>query len=166
MMKDRENRPGRFLWNLYSALLTLAALLVLIFLGGTLYALVFRPAAPPAPPPARTSPARMPPAAQPGNTFTGIGRIRTNTADNAPGTVILSITFPYNPQDRAFSEELAAKVGNFRDSAREYFGSFTGEELLARGEAALKQELLQRYNALLRLGRIETLYFNDFIVIK
>jgi flagellar FliL protein len=171
MMYDTENRPSRALLFLYRALLGLTLLLVLILLGGTLYALVFHdPAAGPlnqgpaaSPVPTRTVPPLSPPEEI---VFTGIGRIRVSTADPSPATIILSIAFPYAPGDRAFSEELASKVGSFRDTAREYFGSLTEKELRDRDEEALKGDLRQRYNALLRLGRIEVLYFNDFMIIE
>jgi flagellar basal body-associated protein FliL len=170
-MKYTENRPSRALLFLYRALLGLTLLLALILLGGTLYALVFHdPAAGPlnrrpavSPAPARTVPSLSPPEE---SVFTGIGRIRVNTADPSPATIILSIAFPYTPGDRAFSEELASRVGSFRDTAREYFGSLTERELRDRDEETLKGDLRQRYNALLRLGHIEVLYFNDFMIVE
>lgn len=171
MMGYTKSRPSGVLWIIYRALLVLTVLLVLILLGGTLYALAFHDPASgplnggPAPSP---GPARMAPALPvPGESiFTGIGRIRANTADPEPGTVILFITFPYTPEDRAFSEELASKVGNFRDIARDYFASHSEGELRDKAEEAVKGELLQRYNAILRLGRIDALYFNDFMIIE
>jgi flagellar basal body-associated protein FliL len=33
-------------------------------------------------------------------------------------------------------------------------------------EGAAKAEILQRYNSLLRLGKIETLYFTDFMLVE
>jgi flagellar basal body-associated protein FliL len=171
MMKYTENRPAGALWFFYRALLGLSILLILILLGGTLYALVFHdPAAGPlnqspvsSPAPAGTVPS-LPPGEE--SIFTGIGRIRVNTAGPGSATVILSITFPYTPGDRAFSEELASKVGSLRDTAREYFGSLTEKELRDRDEETLKGDLRQRYNALLRLGHIDTLYFNDLMIIE
>jgi flagellar basal body-associated protein FliL len=166
-MRYTENRPPRALLFLYRLLLGLTVLLALVLLGGTLYALVFHdPAAGPLYQSPAPLPARSPHSPGEEKVFTGIGRIRVNTADPGSATVILSVAFPYNPEDRAFSEELASKVGSFRDTAREYFGSLTENELRDRGEEALKGGLLQRYNALLRLGRIDILYFNDFMVLE
>ncbi|MDR3166537.1 MAG: flagellar basal body-associated FliL family protein [Treponema sp.] len=172
MMLYTENRPSRLLLTLYRVLLVITILLALVLLGGTLYALVFfDPAAGPlnrspatlsAPAPGRTASS---PSVPEEGVFTGIGRIRANTADDDPGTVILFVTFPYAPEDRAFSEELVARLGDFRNATRDYFGSLREEELRSMGEDALKEELLRRYNALLRLGRIEILYFNDFMIV-
>ncbi|MDR2159228.1 MAG: flagellar basal body protein FliL [Treponema sp.] len=96
--------------------------------------------------------------------FTGIGRLRIPVA--GPGTVILSIAFPYPPEDRAFSEELAFRVADFRRAAADYFGSLDSGELENLDEEAAKAELLRRCNALLRLGKIEALYFYDLMMIE
>jgi flagellar basal body-associated protein FliL len=176
-MRHREDRPPRGLLFLYRALLALSVLLALVLLGGTLYALVFHdPAAgpliqSPAPSPdsVRTVPSPSPPPSPSPveeSIFTGIGRVRANTAAPGSAAVILSIAFPYSPGDRAFSEELASRVGDFREIIREYFASSPEEELRLRAEETIKEDLRQRYNALLRLGRIEVLYFNDFMIIE
>lgn len=97
--------------------------------------------------------------------FTGVGRIRAATADPKPATVIVSIAFPYDKSDSAFAEELAARTREFRELAVELFSSYTGAQLRKLGETELKTELLSRYNALLRLGKIATIYFNDYLVV-
>jgi flagellar basal body-associated protein FliL len=96
--------------------------------------------------------------------FTGIGRLRIPVA--GPGTVILSIAFPYSPGDRPFAEELAARVPDFRRAALEYFGSLDGAALENIDGEAARAEILRRYNALLRLGKLETLYFYDLMMIE
>ena len=100
-----------------------------------------------------------------GQTFTGIGRIRISTADPQPGMVILFVSFIYYPEDKVFSEELVLKIGDFRDIITRYIGSFTAEDLQKQEEENIKHELLRRFNAVLRLGQIETLYFSDFMII-
>ena len=100
-----------------------------------------------------------------GKTFTGIGRIRISTADPQPRMVILFVSFVYYPGDKVFSEELVLKIGDFRGIIVEYIGSFTVEDLQKQEEETIKHELLRRFNAILRLGQIETLYFSDFMII-
>ncbi len=97
--------------------------------------------------------------------FTGVGRIRAATTDARPATVIVSIAFPYDKTDVPFSEELAAKTREFRQVAAELFSSYSGDRLRKTSEAELKTELLRRYNALLRLGKIEAVYFNDYLIV-
>jgi hypothetical protein len=111
--------------------------------------------------------------------FTGIGRLRiplaggpsisgggNQIAANSTATLIISIAFPYPPGDRAFTEELAAKVGDFRSIATDYFSSLPAEKIVQLDEAAAKTAILKRYNAGLRLGKIESLYFSDLMVIE
>jgi flagellar basal body-associated protein FliL len=166
-------RPkNRGILIVYRVLLVLALLLVLAILGGTLYALVFRPKAAsvgnalPSPPTATT-----PSAASEANIFTGLGRLRCPTAGGSiagapPGMVILQAAFPYYPGDRAFSEELVSRIRELRNISAAYFAALTLEELGRKSEADIKAELLARYNGVLRLGRIETLYFNEYMVIE
>jgi flagellar basal body-associated protein FliL len=80
--------------------------------------------------------------------------------------VVLTAVFPYHPGDRPFSEELVSRIREFRNITSGYFAALPVEELRRRGESAVKEELLSRYNAVLRLGKIEVLYFNDFMIIE
>ncbi|MDR2019374.1 MAG: flagellar basal body protein FliL [Treponema sp.] len=161
-MKRSTETAGRSRARLLCRILAVIALILfLLILGGTLYALFIREkavsgAAPP-PVPARTGEDRI---------FTGIGRVRSVTAGSPPATVILSPVFPYSPGDRPFSEELAARLGELRRITADYFTPYTAEELRDRDEETLKEELRSRYNAVLRLGRIESLYFDDYIIIE
>jgi flagellar basal body-associated protein FliL len=98
--------------------------------------------------------------------FSGIGRLRIPLAGEASATIIIAISFPYPANDRAFAEELASRIGDFRSIATEYFSALSPEKANALNESAAKAEILGRYNALLRLGKIETLYFGDLMVIE
>ena len=97
--------------------------------------------------------------------FSGIGRLRIPAAGQPPATVILSISFPYPLSDRAFTEELASRIGEFRSIATGYFAALSTEKIKDLDEDAVKAEILERYNALLRLGKIETLYFSDLLIV-
>jgi len=99
------------------------------------------------------------------NVFTGMGMLRVPLAGESPATVVLSISFPYPADDMAFAEELASRVGEFRSTAIAYFSSFDRDELLRLDEALARNEILSRFNALLRLGRIEELYFTDLAIL-
>jgi flagellar basal body-associated protein FliL len=161
-MKDEgASRRGRIL---YRILLGIVAALALTLFAGTLYALVFRSGR--TEPPRRTPEnSRVLPSTDTG-VFTGIGRIRAATAGPEPATVILSVAFPYPQNDKPFTEELASQITNFRNAAREYIAALSAEELRRTDEALIKAEILRRYNRLLRLGQIETLYFNEYLVIE
>jgi flagellar basal body-associated protein FliL len=162
--------PSRGLLALYHALVAVVFLLIFLLLLGTLYALVIRGPAPPNRGTNGGTSRNQGESGGPGDhtdeIFTGIGRIRALTAGPQEAAVILSVSFPYDPEDQAFSEELAAKIGQFRGITGEYFASFAVDELRQKEEGAIKEELRQQYNAILRLGNIPQLYFNDLMIIE
>jgi flagellar basal body-associated protein FliL len=106
--------------------------------------------------------------------FTGIGRLRIATGNGpAPGAdsgdpavVVLSIVFPYPPEDRPFTEELTGKIPLFRRIAREYFGALSPDQLRPLDEQEAKAELLRRFNGELRLGTIGFLLFDDLMILE
>lgn len=95
--------------------------------------------------------------------FAGLGRLRVQLVNSS--TLLLMIAFPYNANDTAFTEELAAKISDFRVIAANYFSALPEDAIIQINEEAAKLEILKRYNANLRLGSIETLYFSDMMVI-
>lgn len=170
-MRDTDG-PNAALLRLYRVLAAIALGLVLAIAAGTVYGLAAgkrsaRPAPPQANPSAAAEPApgKEAPAVPESGYFTGIGRIRAASAGASPSAVIVSIAFAYDRKDIAFSEELAAKTKAFREIAVSYFGTFTAAALREAGEPDLKAELLKRFNRELRLGRIEELFFSEYLVL-
>jgi len=98
--------------------------------------------------------------------FSGLGGFRIPLAGQPPATVILSVSFPYPASDRAFTEELASRISDFRSIVTGYFSALTADSVASLDEDAAKAEILRRCNALLRLGRIETLYFGDLMIVR
>ena len=144
----------------YRSLIICLILLGLVIVGGTIYGVFFldNPRGNERPNVSQTSVSQD-------HIFSGIGRIRVPTADSQPGVVIIFVSFIFDPDDRAFSEELVFKVRDFRDIIIDYFGSFSIAELHIQDEESIKTELLRKFNAILRLGRIETLFFSDFMIL-
>ena len=159
-MISKGDRRLSALSFVYRFLLIIVTILVLLFIGGTIFG-VFQKTDPPE----HNQPSIIQENEQ-GQTFTGIGRIRVPTADPQPGMVILFVTFRYNPEDKAFSEELALRIKDFREVIMHYIGSFSAEELLNQSEESIKSEFLHRFNTILRLGKIDTLYFSEFLIIS
>jgi flagellar basal body-associated protein FliL len=151
---------------IYRFLLALFLLLVVVILGGTIYAFFLREEGR-----ALTGSAALAPGE---HIFTQIGRLRLPTADQGganipdaePAMVIISVAFPYTPEDLAFSEELAARVRDFRTLTETYFGSIRADDLRNMGEEQIKADLLVRYNSVLRLGKIDLLYFLDYMLLE
>jgi flagellar basal body-associated protein FliL len=156
-------RPSWGLLALYRALMAVFLLLILSLLLGTLSALIFRGGREG---PALSASGRTAEIQAPAGVFAGIGRVRTATAGSQPAAVILSVAFPYTPNDRPFSEELASRISAFRNLTVNYFAALSLAELNRKSEGEIKRELLEQYNGILRLGAIKELYFNDYIVIE
>ena len=148
------------LLSIYRGLIIFLLLLGVIFVCGTIYGVFFRVNL------SNPSQVIISKIGNEGQTFTGIGPIRVPTNDPQPGMVILFVTYIYNPEDKAFSEELVLRVKDFRQIIADYFSSFLASELQIMDEDAIKAELLHRFNSILRLGKIETLYFSDFMIVE
>ena len=157
-------------------LLIIAALIVLVIVAGTLWAFAGRhvnirarqglslfsssvkdPAA-----------ADVPGEDASGSTavYTGLGTLRAPTKDDRPITVVLTVYFPYPARDSAFEEELTGKNRAIRRVILEWFASRTLEEITSAGEKQVKDRLLEEINRLFVLGRIDTLYFGDYLVLE
>jgi flagellar basal body-associated protein FliL len=96
--------------------------------------------------------------------YSGLERLRIPLSNSS--TLILSVSFPYSAKDITFTEELAAKIGDFKAIITEYFSSLPEENVNQIDEETAKQEILRSFNANLRLGRISTIYFNDMTLIE
>jgi len=162
-IKETANsKPWRIL---YFSLLSLAGVLAVFLITGTIYAFVRPVNAPPLFRLGEPQDAVMVPQAQNDDirVFSGLSRLRIPLSNSS--IMILSVAFPYNASDISFTEELAAKTNDFRDIAAGYFSSLPADKLVMLDEQTAKTEILRSFNSNLRLGRIEALYFSDMLVI-
>jgi len=189
-MKREIDVPGNKLIVLYRIIVVMMLLLVVLLIAGSLYAFirsrdsgplfriggrVFREGG------VRDG-GSVPDGDTPYSIFSGIGTMRIQNAGSqaAPsgkavssGTalpsetvvIIISISFPYKADDRPFTEELASNIGEFRSIAVNYFANLPRDKLSKLNEEQAKADILKQYNALLRLGRIETLFFSDLMIV-
>ena len=157
-----RDRPLRILPYIHRSLIACLISLGLIIVVGTVYGIFFNSASPIHRPASISHESEN---GEEGQIFTGIGRLRISTADSQSGMVIINVSFIYYPEDSAFSEELALRIGSFREIISQYIGSFSTIELKEKAEENIKAELLRRFNTILRLGQIENLFFTDFMII-
>jgi len=141
----------------YRSLLVVAGMLALVLIAGTIYGLVKKGAA-------REKNAVSGSADFEG-LFSGLGTMRIPTADPEPETLVISIAFPYDKNDRPFSEELASSLSRFRTATFQYLGAYTAEALKAMDTDTINKELLSRYNSALRLGEIKELYILEYMLL-
>ena len=168
-MKRKDTAPSKGFLIFYRIVIAVFLALIVLLAAGSLYAIIRPPGSGPL---FRLGGHGAQGGVQSSRTdsavavFSGIGRLRIPVAGQPPATVILSISFPYPIDDGPFTEELASRIGEFRSIATGYFSSLSIEQITRLDEEAAKAEILKRYNALLRLGRIETLFFSDLMVIE
>jgi flagellar basal body-associated protein FliL len=171
-MKREIDVPGNKLIVLYRLIVALLLLMVLLLITGSLYAFIRSRDAGPL---FRIGGKKeaVTEASSDIGVFSGIGTLRiqnrgtSQTAGQSNGAVIIvSISFPYKAYDRPFTEELASHVGDFRSIATNYFTDLPADKLSKLDEEQVKADILRQYNALLRLGKIETLFFGDLMIVE
>jgi len=156
-MKRIEKRQLKTGELVYRGLLVVAGVLALVLITGTVYGLVKRGAAP--------EKKAVSGDAVPESMFSGLGTMRIPTADPEPETLVISIAFPYDKNDRPFSEELASSLSRFRTVTFQYLGAYTAEALKVMDTDTINKELLSRYNSALRLGEIKELYILEYMLL-
>ncbi|MBO7135098.1 MAG: hypothetical protein J6V73_00570, partial [Spirochaetaceae bacterium] len=98
--------------------------------------------------------------------YNDIGRLRAITADVPPVSLVVKPFFTFPAEDNAFFEELVQKKRRLRSVFLDYFALHSKDELIKMGEAAVKQELIEKLNAELMLGKIDVLYFDEYIFLN
>lgn len=98
--------------------------------------------------------------------YAALGQIRARTEGNDSSMVIISVAFPYNSADKPFSEELTARMEQFRGLTTDYFEGKNSDDIKKMSDSALKTALLDTYNSQLRLGKIDNLLFTDYVLIN
>jgi flagellar FliL protein len=167
--------PHRF--RLDKILLLAAAALFAVIVLGTLVSFAAKKAKPgahlrrfePIPAEAQTTPSAKNRLADGGKAlaYTGLGQIRipVKSRDNEENAqlVLVSPWFLYPAADAPFYEELSAKSTKLKLLFSDYFSQRTMDELLSRGEAQIKTDLLTFINDELAMGKIEELFFDEYI---
>jgi flagellar FliL protein len=99
--------------------------------------------------------------------YTSLGQMRVATlpatAESTGDLLIVTAWFSYPAGDSAFAEEIFQKTRKLKTVVTDFFSRHTKQNLLDKGEDAVKKELTQNINAELVLGSIESLYFDNYI---
>lgn len=102
--------------------------------------------------------------------YTGLGTIRCLTApqdeEDIGTAVVITPWLSYPEDDTVFFEELARKRLLITSVFTTYFSSYTKTELLSRTEDKIKEELQNKINEQLSLGKILQIYFTDYIFLE
>ena len=101
--------------------------------------------------------------------FADVGQIRVFSkkaeGDESSPLVVVSPWFSYPEGDKQLYEELSSKEKQIRAVVAGYFAALTMDEARHKGEARVKEELLEIINSNLVMGKIRAVYFNEYIFI-
>ena len=99
--------------------------------------------------------------------FAGLGRIRCSLKPegdtNVRCPVVISPWFNYDKNDIQFYEELSKKAPLFKSLISSYFANGTKTHFQEIGEEQVKKEILSILNEHLVLGKIDELFFSEYI---
>ena len=99
--------------------------------------------------------------------FAGLGRIRCSLKPegdtNVRCPVVISPWFNYDKNDIQFYEELSKKAPLFKSLISSYFANGTKTHFQKIGEEQVKKEILSILNEHLVLGKIDELFFSEYI---
>lgn len=98
--------------------------------------------------------------------FSDFGRLRTFTADNPQIPVVVLPFISYKTENSFLYEELCQKQRKIRTIILQFFTQKTQKELFSMGEEIVKSELLKLINEELAMGKIEALYFEEYIFLE
>jgi len=77
--------------------------------------------------------------------------------------LILTPWISYAKDDTVFFEEISRKSGLIKGVFLQFFTSYSQKEILSYGEEKIKEELISEINKILALGKIQDIYFTDFL---
>ena len=101
-----------------------------------------------------------------------IGNIRIVTPSEEPENeqegcvLVVNPWLSYAEGDTVFYEEIARKRGVIKGICTTYFSERSKEHLLSIREKKVEQELIELINAQLSLGKVQDVYFTDYIFLE
>ena len=98
--------------------------------------------------------------------FSDFGRLRTFTKDNPQIPVVVLPFISYKTENTFLYEELCQKQRKIKSIILQFFTQKTQKELYLLGENSIKSQLLQLINEELSMGKIEALYFEEYIFLE
>jgi flagellar FliL protein len=98
--------------------------------------------------------------------YMDLGTLRCLTADVPAIPIVITPYFSYPADDKAFFEELTSKNKKLQQIILQYIKTKTQKELYQMNEKAVKEELIKQFNTTLIMGKITTLYFDEYIFLK
>ena len=97
--------------------------------------------------------------------YNDFGKIRTFTSDNSKIPVVFVPIFKYAKNNDPLFEEICQKKTKLQNIMASYFTNKTKKQLNSIGDEAIKNQILLQINEELSMGKIEELYFEEFLIL-
>lgn len=98
--------------------------------------------------------------------FSDFERLRTFTADKPQIPVVVLPFLSYKTENTFLYEELCQKQRKIKSIILQFFTQKTQKELFSMGEEIVKSQILLLINNELSMGKIEALYFEEYIFLE
>lgn len=98
--------------------------------------------------------------------FSDFGRLRTYTCDNPQIPVVILPFLSYQTENTFLYEELCQKQRKIKSIILQYFTQKTQEELFSLGEETVKTQILTLINNEVSMGKIESIFFEEYIFLE
>jgi len=98
--------------------------------------------------------------------YDNIEQIRGQTADETPAVFLLQVSLGYDPADKEVSVEIGNRNREIQDLILGDVSKKTAAELSPAHYDEIKAELLQLINMLMKTGKVKSVMFRQFSVVK
>jgi len=98
--------------------------------------------------------------------YDNIDQIRGQTADETPAVYLLRVSLGYDPNDKQISVEIGQREREIQNMLLKLISQKTVAELSPAHYDALQEELKDSINAVLTGGKIKSVVFREFTVVK
>jgi flagellar protein FliL len=98
--------------------------------------------------------------------YDNIDQIRGQTADENPAVYLLRVSLGYDPADKQISVEIGLREREIQNLLLKLISQKTAAELSPAHYDALQEELKDAINAIMINGKIKSVVFREFTVVK
>lgn len=95
-----------------------------------------------------------------------LGQMRISLkSDSETSVAVIEPCLSFSKENHSLYEEILQKQLKIKKEISEHLSKFSREDLNSKGEMLIKDELVDRINKLLVMGKIDSMYFKKFIYI-
>jgi len=98
--------------------------------------------------------------------YDNIDQIRGQTADETPAVYLLRVSLGYDPTDKEISVEMGLREREIQNLILKFVSQKTIAELSPAHYDELQEELKDAINAIMTTGKVKSVVFREFTVVK